>query len=191
MEFNILPKAKILSPHSRNKSNNTTTQTVNVILPNNNNKEEISEIIEKSEKSQIINNENDCPIEEIKSRDVNLEDSPEKLSQKDTISTINFLKLLLESYINNPIKYNGYIICSVPVLENLIETLTNCDDCDIQIADIETKCCTISSKNIIPITKIWVKNNDSCELFKYKYSQYLQIFEEYHISLKFAYLEIN
>ena len=190
MEFNILPKAKILSPHSRNKSNNTTTQTVNVILPNNN-KEEISEIIEKSEKSQIINNENDSPIEEIKSRDVNLEDSPEKLSQKDTISTINFLKLLLESYINNPIKYNGYIICSVPVLENLIETLTNCDDCDIQIADIETKCCTISSKNIIPITKIWVKNNDSCELFKYKYSQYLQIFEEYHISLKFAYLEIN
>ena len=89
--------------------------------------------------------------------------------------------MLLESYINNPIKYNGYIICSVPILEKLIETLTNCDDCDIQIADIETKCCTISSKKIIPITKIWVKNNDSCELFKYKYSQYLQIFEEYHI----------
>ena len=35
MEFNVLPKAKILSPHTRNKSNQTNTQTVNVIFPNN------------------------------------------------------------------------------------------------------------------------------------------------------------
>ena len=89
------------------------------------------------------------------------------------------------------LKYNGYIICSVPVLENLIETLTNCDDCDVQTEELEINCCGTNKSHIVPVTKIWVKNNDSCELFKYKYSQFLQIFEEYHISLKFAYLEIN
>ena len=34
MELNVLPRAKFLSPNSTNKTNQTTNQTVNVILPN-------------------------------------------------------------------------------------------------------------------------------------------------------------
>ena len=33
MEFNVLSRAKILSPQSKHKSSQTTNQTVNVILP--------------------------------------------------------------------------------------------------------------------------------------------------------------
>ena len=33
MEFNVLPRARILSPQSRIKTHQTTNQTVNVILP--------------------------------------------------------------------------------------------------------------------------------------------------------------
>ena len=205
MEFNILPKAKLLSPHLRNKSNQNNSQTVNVILPNANH-----EISERSEKSEVNPYQNisrssatlepeEIKYNDIKSRDgiatsgireVNLEQPAEQLTKEDSISTINFLKLVLQSYMNNPIKFNGYVICSVPTLENLIETLTGCEDCEVEFADNESGCCGGSIINhIIPITKIWVQINGSREIFKYKFSQYLQVFDEYHISLKFVYVD--
>ena len=196
MEFNVLPRPKLLSPKtnikSNNKPNQTTTQTVNVIV------EERSERTERStskinDENNIENNNIENNIENnattIQVRDVNLNENAENLNKSDSISTIKFLKLVLESYINNPIKFNGYIICSVPVLENLIETITNSDDCTIEIEDFEPKCCKIANKTIVPITKIWVRNNDVCEIFKYKFSHFIPYFEDYHISLKFVYLE--
>ena len=91
---------------------------------------------------------------------------------------------------NNPIKYNGYIICSVPLLENLIEVITSCDDCSVDIAvDPDAGCCGSSKIKIVPVSKIWVRNGDVTELFKYKYSSLLQVFEQYRISLKFVYVE--
>ena len=121
-------------------------------------------------------------------RDVKLEEPAEKLTQEDSIATINFLKLILAAYMNNPIKYNGNVICSVPVLENLIETLTSCEDCSIEIADVDAGCCGTQTTHIVPITKIWVRNGETTEIFKYRYSQFLQTFEQYNISLKFAYM---
>ena len=195
MEFNVLPRAKILSPQSVTKTNTTTNQTVNVILPQQNEK--------PKENPKTIENQNENipedlpnPYKNIDSgsvhygeRDVKLDENPEKLSQNDSIATINFLKLVLESYMSNPIKYNGYIICNVPLLENLIETITSCDNCDIDFADFEGGCCGNSSTKIVPINKIWVTNGESREIFKYKYSSLIQIFEQYHISLKFVYLQ--
>ena len=83
---------------------------------------------------------NYCSPDEIKTRDVNLTQSPNNMSDKDKNDTIEFLKLLLKSYINNPIKYNGYIICAVPLLERLIELLTGCDECSVMTADPEMNC---------------------------------------------------
>ena len=126
----------------------------------------------------------------IKTRDVNLTQSPNNMSDKDKNDTIEFLKLLLKSYINNPIKYNGYIICTVPLLERLIELLTGCDECSVITADPEMNCCGKEiSTHIVPVSKIWVKNGNDTEIFKYKYSQYLQLFEEYNVSLKLVYIE--
>ena len=124
------------------------------------------------------------------SRAVNLTETPANLSEKDKTDTIEFLKLLLKSYMNNPIKYNGYIICTVPLLEHLIELLTGCDNCEVITADPELNCCGKEiSTHIVPVSKIWVKNGENTEVFKYKYSQYLQLFEEYNVSLKFVFIE--
>ena len=197
MDLNILPRAKILSPHAINKTNQTTNQTVNVILPpkiNENENQKPIENISENTPPQPLEPQN--PYQNLDSgavyyeRDVKLNENPEKLSQVDSIATINFLKLVLQSYMNNPIKYNGYVICSVPVLENLIETITSADDCDIDFQDFESECCGNSSTTkIVPITKIWVTVNGNKEIFKYKYSSLIPVFEEYNISLKFVYLQ--
>lgn len=192
MEFNVLPRAKILSPNSTHKTNQTTNQTVNVILP-----QQPQPQPEQPQPEQFEQIEEPNPYKELDpctvhygTREVKLEEPTEKLTNEDQISTINFLKLVLEAYMNNPIKFNGYVICSVPILENLIETLTSCDDCSIDIAvDPDAGCCGSSTSKILPVSKIWVKNNDSSELFKYKYSQFIKVFEDYHISLKFVYVE--
>ena len=193
MEFNVLPKAKLLSPRAHNKTNQTTTQTVNVILPNTNQAPHDNDISEKSEINPYQNislEPEEVRYEPIaKTREVNTEEPADKISKEDSISTINFLKLVLQSYMNNPVKYNGYVICSVPLLENLIEVLTGCDNCEVEFVDADIGCCGAGVNHIIPITKIWVQSNGSRDVFKYKFSQYLQVFDEYHISLKFVYIE--
>ena len=200
----MFPKSKILSPNS----NLATSQTVNVVISDtckttsdNTNKTSLSSppsssnlLTPTNPYSTIPNNETvvyQSPTDaDVKSRAVNLTETPANLSEKDKTDTIEFLKLLLKSYMNNPIKYNGYIICTVPLLEHLIELLTGCDNCEVITADPELNCCGKEiSTHIVPITKIWVKNGENTEVFKYKYSQYLQLFEEYNVSLKFVFIE--
>ena len=211
----MFPKSKILSPNS----NLATSQTVNVVISDtckttsdNTNKTSLSSApcasapLEHSPSSSsnlltptnpysaIPNNETvvyQSPTDaDVKSRAVNLTETPANLSEKDKTDTIEFLKLLLKSYMNNPIKYNGYIICTVPLLEHLIELLTGCDNCEVITADPELNCCGKEiSTHIVPVSKIWVKNGENTEVFKYKYSQYLQLFEEYNVSLKFVFIE--
>ena len=200
----MFPKSKILSPNS----NLATSQTVNVVISDtckttsdNTNKTSLSSppsssnlLTPTNPYSAIPNNESvvyQSPTDaDVKSRAVNLTETPANLSEKDKTDTIEFLKLLLKSYMNNPIKYNGYIICTVPLLEHLIELLTGCDNCEVITADPELNCCGKEiSTHIVPVSKIWVKNGENTEVFKYKYSQYLQLFEEYNVSLKFVFIE--
>lgn len=162
--MSMFPKGKILSPEV-----NKNSQTVNVVISDTGN-------------SNVDLNEVN-PYSNIAQRD------PGEVHYSTNSSELGFLKLVLKSYMDNPIKYNGYVICTVPLLEQLIETLTGCDDCVINTSDPELNCCGESVKvNIVPVSKIWVKNGDSSEVFKYKYSQYLQLFEEYRISLKLVYV---
>ena len=195
MEFNVLPRAKILSPQLIHKSSQTTNQTVNVILPQQQSTEPIPPVppvpaTPAPVEENPYQNLEPGAVQYNTTRDVKLEEPAEKLSQEDSIATINFLKLVLAAYMSNPIKYNGYVICSVPNLENMIETLTSCDDCSIDIAvDPDAGCCGSSKVKIVPVSKIWVRNNETSELFKYKYSQFIKVFEDYHISLKFVYVE--
>ena len=179
----MFPKSKILSPNS----NLATSQTVNVVISDtckttsdNTNKTSLSSApcasapLEHSPPSSsnlltptnpysaIPNNESvvyQSPTDaDVKSRAVNLTETPANISEKDKTDTIEFLKLLLKSYMNNPIKYNGYIICTVPLLEHLIELLTGCDNCEVITADPELNCCGKEiSTHIVPVSKIWVK----------------------------------
>ena len=63
-------------------------------------------------------------------------------------------------------------------MENLIEVLSGCDKCEVEFADADRGCCGSGINHIIPITKIWVQINDYRDIFKYKFSQYLQVFDE-------------
>ena len=214
MEFNVLPRAKILSPHSTHKSAQTTNQTVNVILPAQPKQTADPpaptapvEVDKPTYPPPEAIDENDAnPYKalepgkvEYRTREVGqspagvsavvLDEPAETLTKDDATATINFLKLVVSAYMSNPIKYNGYVICSVPILENMIETLTGCDDCSIDVAEIEAGCCGVSKLHIVPIGKIWVRNGDTSDIFKYKYSQFLQTFEQFNISLKFALVE--
>ena len=212
--MSMFPKSKILSPNS----NLATSQTVNVVIsdtckttsdntngtlssapcasaPLEHTPPSSSNLLTPTNPySAIPNNESviyQSPTDaDVKSRAVNLTETPANLSEKDKTDTIEFLKLLLKSYMNNPIKYNGYIICTVPLLEHLIELLTGCDNCEVITADPELNCCGKEiSTHIVPVSKIWMKNGENTEVFKYKYSQYLQLFEEYNVSLKFVFIE--
>ena len=208
MDFNVLPRARILSPHTKQKMSQTTNQTVNVILPQQTKQQPTQRPPTPPPPQATTTDENTYPPHEPEmiseqnpyknlqpgeveyvSRDVVLDEPAEKISTVDATATINFLKLVVAAYMNNPIKYNGYVICSVPVLENLIETLTSCDNCDVEITDIEAGCCGTSTAHIVPINKIWVEVGGNREVFKYKYSQFLQTFEQFNISLKFVYIE--
>ena len=183
MELNFLPHAKILSPSNRsasgavaksdNKANQSNSQTINVVVAN-----------KGDDEPSVSISTQQLPVKEPQPQP-----EPESVKEpvQDPIAIINFLRLVLQSYINNPIKYNGLIICTVPLLEQLIETLTGCDDCSIELADPEIECCKASK--IQPINKIWCRNGDSSEIFKYKYSNLLQVFEQYKINLKFVYVQ--
>ncbi len=189
MELNVLPRAKILSPKSTNNvnqtSSQTTNQTVNVILPKNESNQQQNEKIDSVQDE--IN-----PYSNLEPGEVNYDPDKNKSESKtrdEKSATIEFLKLVISAYANNPIKINEYVICTDLLLSDLIHTLTGCDEVRIDKGDIEVSCCGSKSMPIIPISKIWTVTNGSAEVFKYKYSQFIQVFEDYHISLKFIYVE--
>ena len=189
MELNVLPRAKILSPKSTNNvnqtSSQTTNQTVNVILPKNESNQQMNEKIDSVQDE--IN-----PYSNLEPGEVNYDPDKNKSESKtrdEKSATIEFLKLVISAYANNPIKINEYVICTDLLLSDLIHTLTGCDEVRIDKGDIEVSCCGSKSMPIIPISKIWTVTNGSAEIFKYKYSQFIQVFEDYHISLKFIYVE--
>ena len=182
MELNFLPHAKILSPSNRsasgavaksdNNANQTNSQTINVVVA--------KQCDDEPSVSVSVREPELKPVKEP-------QPEPVKESAQDPIAVIKFLQLVLQSYINNPIKYNGLIICTVPLLENLIETLTGCDDCSIELGDLDVECCKQSK--IQPINKIWCRKGSDNQIFKYKYSNLLQVFEQYKISLKLVYID--
>ena len=189
MELNVLPRAKLLSPKSTNNvsqtSNQTTSQTVNVILPKNESNQQ------QNEKIDSVPNEVN-PYSNLEPGEVKYDPDKNKSESKtrdENSATIEFLKLVISAYANNPIKINEYVICTDLLLSDLIHTLTGCDEVRIDKGDIEVSCCGSKTMPIIPISKIWTVTNGSAEVFKYKYSQFIQVFEDYHISLKFIYVE--
>ena len=194
MDFNMLHRANLLSPttttttNSTTNNTNSTNQTVNVILqPKSENTND-----EQQEREQETNeeqNESFNPYKTIlEGGEVSYNDKTKYSDADDKLASINFLKLIIKAYKNNPVKYNGYIICSIPDLEELIKDLTSCDNCEIDTGEINTGCCG-ASLQIVPITKIWVRNGETSEIFKYKYSALISTFEQYNISLKFVYID--
>ena len=183
-----------MSPDARTNTN----QTVNVVISDNSTK---SREIAPSTTQPAESTEPTCTAElpvnpyanisdtgavnYVQTRDVKLEEPTLSLNNTDLKQTLDFTKLVLESYMNNPLKYNGYIIVTVPLLEHMIEILTGCDECEVVTSDPEMQCCGHElSTPFVAVVKIWVTVNGTKTIFKYTFSQYLQLFEQYNISLK-------
>ena len=96
----------------------------------------------------------------------------------------NFLKAILRIYIGQKIYFNGkYIVCTLSDLIELISLLTN-SEVEIDIEPFEVSCCGTNSNPYSKVTNIWVNKDEQRSIFKYSYSQFLSLFDEYKISLK-------
>lgn len=175
MSFSVLPRAKFYSSKQNTNTQEQTTTTTN---------QQTVKVNIDNANSVSINDKGDDVVKQI---DENVNESQE-LKNDDPTKIIEFLKLLLEAHLSNPIKYNGLVICSSERLQELIKTLVGCDEVIIETEDLDVSCCVSKSK-LIPVSKIWVRSGEVSEVFKYKYSNYLGIFDAYRISLKFVYCE--
>ncbi|MBR6906985.1 hypothetical protein IKN40_00285 [bacterium] len=96
----------------------------------------------------------------------------------------NFLKAILRIYIGQKIYFNGkYIVCTLSELVELIQLLTNCE-AEIEVEPFEVSCCGANSSPYSKVSNIWIIKDGQKSIFKYVYSQFLSLFDEFKISLK-------
>ena len=97
-----------------------------------------------------------------------------------------FLKMVIEIYMNQKLYYSGkFIVCSKDELILLIQSLTG-GIVEIETEPIDVDCGCVSSSKLpyIKISNIWITLNDTRTIFKYDYANYLTLFDSYRISLK-------
>ena len=125
-------------------------------------------------------------IEKQSVEDNNISNIPESISQSEPSliqSENRFLKAILRIYIGQKIYFNGkYIVCTLQELIELIQIITN-GEIDIEVEPLEVACCGANSL-YSKVANIWVTKDGQRSIFKYSYSQFLSLFDEYRISLK-------
>ena len=116
----------------------------------------------------------------------NLNDTQESVPQHEPShvqSENNFLKAILRIYIGQKLYFNGkYIVCTLNELIELIQLITN-GEVDIEVEPLEVACCGTNT-SYSKVANIWVTKDGQRSIFKYSYSQFLSLFDEYKISLK-------
>ncbi len=119
------------------------------------------------------------PSNEVASRDVELMENLDDLEKQN-----QFLEMLVEVYENNPLRYNGYLICKSNLLMNMIKLLTSCDKVDLIINEdvVCTGCCSQSKYTFV--SKILITKDGKSEDMKYKYNDVYSKFIKHGISLK-------
>lgn len=97
-----------------------------------------------------------------------------------------FLKMVIEIYMNQKLYYSGkFIVCSKDELILLIQSLTGgIVEIETEPIDVDCGCVSSSKLQYIKISNIWITLNDTRTIFKYDYANYLTLFDSYRISLK-------
>ena len=139
-----------------------------------------------------INISNSTPIPSevsVSTRDIKTisEDGTVSTFDLDQINEIEFLKCIIRLYMEQKITYEGKeIICTNEQLSNILSKLTG-GTVEIETSEIDVDCGCFKGKNIPlrNIDKIWITTNEERTIFKYSYPQYLTLFDEYQISLKY------
>ena len=166
------PRIKVLT--SEQNTNNTdvknsATATVNVYSDAPDNK-----VIYGEEKSVID------PIPEI-----NENPYPEGLT-RSVNSDINVYKLLLEAYMNNPLRVNNYIVMNGKDLCELVKRLTGAEQVEIT-SETDINCCGKPSI-YNTIQGIVIVQNDGTRLdFEVSYNKEFRLLKDYKISTLLTY----
>ena len=161
---------KGVSLSHENLSSSNPVITNNISINNCDNGDEKSiQVIEKQsvEDNVISNNQEYVP-----------QNDPSQIQSEN-----NFLRAILKIYIGQKLYFSGkYIVCTLPELIELIQLITN-GEIDIEVEPFEVACCGKNS-SYSKIANIWVNKDGQRSIFKYSYSQFLSLFDEYRISLK-------
>ena len=164
---------KILDP----KSNLTSTIQNNINI----NTEQIkpNENIEQDNpySTNNLNNEQFNHIQDIK-----------YTSSNEIINELNFLRKVLDIYMSQTLVFkNKKILCTGEELIDLIKTITNAENIELETSVLDSSCGCINTSEIpiLDVDKIWILSNQERKIFKYSYPQAISLFERCNISLKY------
>ena len=164
---------KILDP----KSNLTSTIQNNINI----NTEQIkpNENIEQDNpySTNNLNNEQFNHIQDIK-----------YTSSNEIINELNFLRKVLDIYMSQTLIFkNKKILCTGEELIDLIKTITNAENIELETSVLDSSCGCINTSEIpiLDVDKIWILSNNERKIFKYSYPQAISLFERCNISLKY------
>ena len=79
---------------------------------------------------------------------------------------------------------NKFVIANYEYLLRLIQLLTNADDVQIVVKDVEIGCFCTCDDPVITIDKIYVVKHNESLIFKQSFANVVRIFDEHKISLK-------
>ena len=129
------------------------------------------------------------PIIETQTVQDKIDNALDKVLPSDSVSNeVSFLKQIIKIYMNQPIYFEGKeIVCAPDELVKLLEALTG-GQAELEASVIDVHCGCVSGKDIPvqELLKIWIIKDDARTIFKYSYPQYLTLFDEYNISLKYV-----
>ena len=112
-------------------------------------------------------------------------DNPYATPNDELQSQNEFLKAMLNIYMNQKLFFSGkYIVCTPDELIHLIKLLTNTDTVEIETEAIEVSCLGNPKLPYSKIVNIWIIKDGQRSIFKYSYPQFLTLFDECKVSLK-------
>ena len=117
------------------------------------------------------------PYDNISKVDDTVQILNQQLSDKDCM--INALSLIIEILESNPIIVNKWVIADDQTLRTLIKYLTDADDVDIKIGDIDCGC---TRTKYVNVESIYVIKDGQAQNFKYACPNACRILDNHHIS---------
>ena len=109
-------------------------------------------------------------------------------SSNEIINELNFLRKVLDIYMSQTLVFkNKKILCTGEELIDLIKTITNAENIELETSILDTSCGCINTSEIpiLDVDKIWILSNNERKIFKYSYPQAISLFERCNISLKY------
>mgnify|MGYP003301627544 FL=1 len=109
-------------------------------------------------------------------------------SSNEIINELNFLRKVLDIYMSQTLVFkNKKILCTGEELIDLIKTITNAENIELETSVLDSSCGCINTSAIpiLDVDKIWILSNNERKIFKYSYPQAISLFERCNISLKY------